>query len=132
MPQIIFDLVYCLLFGVIMWSIKELVPLIRAKLESTKYSWAAEIIDYAVRAYEQTVAGPGMGESKYKLVSDYVIKELETYGITLTDKQISMLIEAAVQVMNAEKVNTISFSTDTLEDPTDPFMIPPMEGAKPI
>lgn len=108
MEKLFFDLLYCVLYGVIVWAahaiVKDVLPFVRAKLASTQYSWAAEIIENTVRAYEQLVVGPNMGEERYKLVVDQVTKELNKLGINLTNQQILTLIEAAVQVMNSEKL----------------------------
>lgn len=108
MEKLFFDLLYCVLYGVIVWAahaiVKDVLPFVRAKLASTQYSWAAEIIEHTVRAYEQLIVGPNMGEERYKLVVDQVTKELNKLGINLTNQQILTLIEAAVQVMNSEKL----------------------------
>lgn len=116
MPKILFDLIYCLLYGVIVWAARELirvvVPYFTAKLHETQYSWAAQIIDNAVRAYEQLVVGQGQGEEKYKLVLNQVVQELNKAGIKLTEEQIAVLIEAAVHTMNTEAG---LLNTDTIE-----------------
>lgn len=108
MSQIIMDLITALMCGVVTWAIhaviKHVVPFVETKLKESQYSWAAEIISNAVRAYEQTVSGHGMGEDKFQLVMEYVNRELSKLGIKLTEEQITILIESAVQAMNAEKL----------------------------
>lgn len=108
MYQIFMDLLFALMYGVIIWAVRTLVkkvlPFIEAKLAESNYSWAAEIIANAVRAYEQTVSGPGMGDTKFELVVEFVNRELKKLGINLSEEQITVLIEAAVQEMNAEKL----------------------------
>lgn len=108
MYQIFMDLLFALMYGVIIWAVRTLVkkvlPFIEAKLAESNYSWAAEIIANAVRAYEQTVSGHGMGEDKFQLVMEFVNRELKKLGIQLSEEQITVLIEAAVQEMNAEKL----------------------------
>lgn len=117
MQQLFFDLIYSLLFGLIVWGAKQLVviviPYLKTRLESEQYSWAAEIIEHAVRAFEQTVSGSGLGEEKFQLVISYAKRELEKRGIKLTEEQITMLIEAAVQTMNCESLNVLDCTTDT-------------------
>ena len=58
MSQIVMDLIVALTCGVVTWAIqtaiKYVVPFIETKLKESQYSWAAEIIANAVRAYEQT------------------------------------------------------------------------------
>jgi hypothetical protein len=102
------DLIVALTCGVVTWAIqtviKHVVPFVETKLKESQYSWAADIIANAVRAYEQTVSGHGMGEDKFQLVMEFVNRELSKLGIKLTEEQITILIESAVQAMNAEKL----------------------------
>ena len=108
MNKIVMDLIVALTCGVITWAIqtviKHVVPFIESKLKESQYSWAADIIANAVRAYEQTVSGSGMGEDKFQLVMEFVNRELSKLGIKLSEEQITVLIEAAVQAMNAEQI----------------------------
>lgn len=108
MNQIVMDLITALMCGVVTWAIhaviKHVVPFIETKLKESQYSWAAEIIANAVRAYEQTVSGHGMGEDKFQLVMEFVNRELRKFGIKLSEEQITVLIESAVQAMNAEQI----------------------------
>jgi hypothetical protein len=108
MSQIVMDLIVALTCGVVTWAIqtviKHVVPFVETKLKESQYSWAADIIANAVRAYEQTVSGHGMGEDKFQLVMEFVNRELSKHGIKLSEEQITILIESAVQAMNAEKL----------------------------
>lgn len=114
MNQIVMDLIVALTCGVITWAIqtviKHVIPFVESKLKESQYSWAADIIANAVRAYEQTVSGSGMGEDKFQLVMAYVNRELSKLGIKLSEEQITILIESAVQAMNAEQI--------VIEEPT--------------
>lgn len=108
MYQIFMDLLFALMYGVLIWGIravvKNVIPFVEAKLAETNYGWATEIIANAVRAFEQTVSGSKRGEEKFELVMEFVNRELSKLGIKLNEEQITMLIEAAVQEMNAEKL----------------------------
>lgn len=108
MSQIVMDLIVALTCGVVTWAIqtviKHVVPFVETKLKESQYSWAADIIANAVRAYEQTVSGHGMGEDKFQLVMEFVNRELSKHGIKLSEEQITVLIESAVQAMNAEQI----------------------------
>jgi len=107
MYQIFMDLLFALMYGVLIWGIRtivtKVVPFIEAKLAETKYGWAAEIVRNAVRAFEQTVSGSKRGEEKFELVMEFVNRELSKLGIKLSEHQITVLIESAVQEMNAAK-----------------------------
>jgi LL-H family phage holin len=108
MNKIVMDLIVALTCGVVTWAIqtviKHVVPFVETKLKESQYSWAAEIINNAVRAFEQTVTGSKRGEEKFEFVMDFVNRELSKLGIKLSEQQITVLIEAAVQAMNAEKL----------------------------
>jgi len=108
MSQIVMDLIVALTCGVVTWAIqtaiKHVIPFVETKLKESQYSWAADIISNAVRAYEQTVSGQGMGEDKFQLVMEFVNRELSKLGIKLSEEQITVLIESAVQAMNAEQI----------------------------
>lgn len=108
MNQIVMDLIVAITCGVITWAIqtviKHVVPFVETKLKESQYSWAAEIINNAVRAFEQTVTGSKRGEEKFEFVMDLVNREFSKLGIKLSEQQITVLIEAAVQAMNAEKL----------------------------
>lgn len=119
MQELFVNLIVAILCGVIVWVAKATIPYIKAKLATSQYSWAADIIEYTVRAYEQMTAGPGQGEHKYRLVFDQVTAELAKLGINLTERQISTLIEAAVQAMNAEKLDSYEVCQVTLPEPED-------------
>ena len=108
MYQIFMDLFVALMCGIITFGIRtivnKVVPFIETKLSETQYSWAAEIISNAVRAYEQTASGSGRGDEKFELVEDFVTRELNKLNIHLSEEQMAILIESAVQAMNAEQI----------------------------
>lgn len=107
MREIIFNLLSCLLYGVIVLAVQTVVrvvvPYVKTKLASTQYAWAADIIEHAVRAHEQMIQGTGQGEERFRMVIAQVTEEFNKIGISFTKEQISTLIEAAVQTMNTEK-----------------------------
>lgn len=115
MNEIITNLICAVICGLIAWLVKTIVPYIETKLRSKQYAWAADIINYTVRAYEQMTEGSGQGDHKFRLVMEQVQAELKKYGITLTNTQISTMIEAAVQTMNAEQL-VIGLEEDTTTD----------------
>ena len=87
-----------------------------AKMRRTKWAWAADIIDAAVRAVEQTVAEDVHGINKKKLAVNYIMPWLQKNGITLTEDEIDQLIEAAVQAMNAERLEVETEVKEESED----------------
>lgn len=73
-----------------------LIPLLRSVIAESKNELWKTIAATAVRAAEQIIRERGAGERKFELAKQ-IIKD---FGIKLTDEQIRILIEAAVQVMN--------------------------------
>ena len=73
-----------------------LVPLLKSAIEESKNELWKAIANTAVRAAEQIIRERGAGERKFEMAKQ-IIKD---FGIKLTDEQIRILIEAAVQVMN--------------------------------
>lgn len=71
-----------------------------ARIRRTRWAWAAEIIEAAVRAVEQTVADGVHGDDKKRIAFEYIKSAFFKSGIELTDAQIDTLIEAAVYAMN--------------------------------
>lgn len=97
------------IFGIIA---RELIPFLKEKysetlkrIEATKWAWAVDIIDSVVRAVEQTVIEEH-GEEKKAIARQMIHRAMKEANIYLTDTQIDMLIEAAVNAMNGEKVAT--------------------------
>ena len=73
-----------------------LIPLLRSVIAESKNELWKAIAATAVRAAEQIIRERGAGERKFELAKQ-IIKD---FGLNLTDEQIRILIEAAVQVMN--------------------------------
>lgn len=61
MQEILFNLIYCVCYALILAAVKAvvtvLIPYIRAKLTKSQYEWIALIVKNAVQAYEQTIEG---------------------------------------------------------------------------
>lgn len=118
MQQILFNLIYCVCYALILAAVKAvvtvLIPYIQTKLTKSQYEWAALIIKNAVHAYEQTIKGSGKGELKFDLVSEAVVQELKKKGISISNEQLVLLIESAVHEMNADKmlIESVSFTED--------------------
>lgn len=118
MQQILFNIIYCVCYALILAAVKAvvtvLIPYIQAKLTKSQYEWAALIVKNAVHAYEQTIKGSGKGELKFDLVSEAVVQELKKKGISISNEQLVLLIESAVHEMNADKmlIESVSFTED--------------------
>lgn len=126
MNELIFNVLLAVITALVGIVVKQLIPYLKAKqtettakLRQTKWSWTADIIDAAVRAVEQTAKGAIHGEDKKQAAMAYTKSVLQKSGITMSDEQISNLIEAAVQAMNAQAITIEEPVLDDVEDPEE-------------
>ena len=99
MNDILFMILQVVVSAAVAAISRYVIPLVISELRQSKHEYAAEIVMMAVRAAEQMIAAPGSGERKYAMAFDII----KASGIKMTDEQIQLLIESAVQTMNAEK-----------------------------
>lgn len=121
--ELIFNVLMALIVAVCGVICKELLPLIRSKkdeafkrIEQTKWAWAVEIVEAVVRAVEQTVLDEH-GEDKKLIAKRLIHKAMKEAGIFLSNEQIDLLIEAAVNTMNDTKIPEVV----TFDDQTEHF-----------
>lgn len=119
MQEILFNLIYCVCYALILAAVKAvvtvLIPYIRAKLTKSQYEWITLIVKNAVQAYEQTIEGSGKGELKFDLVSETVVQELKKKGISISSDQLKLLIESSVHEMNTAGIvfaGTVNLNED--------------------
>lgn len=77
-----------------------LVPLIRTKTTKEQREFAEKVVREAVRAAEQIFNLQGQGIEKYDFVIKYIKAE---FKLSLSEKEIKVLIEAAVNELNENK-----------------------------
>lgn len=104
MNDILFQVLKAAVYVIIAVVCRYLIPLIASKLRASKYAFLLDIVNDAVKAYEQIITAPGQGAEKKDLVSKYVLAAAKKYGIKIDPEQVDILIESAVQSMNASKV----------------------------
>lgn len=102
MNDILFGILQVLIISAVVAILRYCIPFLTGLLRSHNYNFAADIIDHMVRAAEQTFLGSGRGDEKFEYVVRMAKKQLDKYGIPITDDQIVQLLESAVQAMNAE------------------------------
>ena len=127
--DLVFNVLMALIVAVCGVICKELLPLIRSKkdevfkkIEQTKWAWAVEIVDAVVRAVEQTVIEEH-GAEKKAIAHRMILKAMKEAGIYLSDQQIDMLIEAAVNAMNDGKIpEVIGFDDQTEYTDSQPVL----------
>lgn len=111
MQNLVFNVLAAVVVALIGVITKSLLPYIRQKKEEvmarirrTRWAWAAEIVDAVVRAVEQTLSEELHGKEKKEAAAAMIRRVLMQNGLNLSADQIDMLIEAAVQAMNAEVI----------------------------
>jgi len=102
MNDILFNILQVLVVSAIAAILRYLIPLLIQTLRAHDYNFAANIVETAVRAAEQSFIGHGRGDEKYRYAVETIKSTFGKYNIKITDDQICQLIEAAVQTMNAE------------------------------
>lgn len=96
MKDWIFTLLEIVVTVAVAIATRFLIPLLRSTIAESKNELWKTIAATAVRAAEQIIRERGAGERKFELAKQIITD----FGIKLTDEQIRILIEAAVQVMN--------------------------------
>ena len=76
------------------------IPLLREKLNDSKYQRLLDMVEIAVRAAEQTIKADGA--VKKDEVVKFVTQWMLAHGISITQDQLDQLIECAVFNMNRE------------------------------
>ena len=79
-----------------------LIPYLRTIVSDKRYGALLDMVALAVRAAEQTIRDSGQGAIKKERVVALVHDWMEKQGITITEEQLSDLIEACVYQMKQE------------------------------
>ena len=100
MNDILFEILKAVLILAVILLMRYAVPWMKQVVEDTKYAWAVNWVGTAVRSAEQTIFGDKRGEEKKAIVTQFIKEQLIKKNITMSDKQLENLIEAAVFTMN--------------------------------
>ena len=79
-----------------------LVPYIQEQIDSRQLEQIKSLVNDAVFAVEQVI-GSGKGKEKKEEVLDFIMSIVESKKWSITRKQVDILIESAVFVMNGGK-----------------------------
>lgn len=104
------DIVFMILQVVVAISMvllmRYILPYLKYKVVGIIDEKVWDIVIKEVKSVEQSIAGSGMGKVKKEQVILRVTSWANQHGITITQDQISQLIETAVWIMNNEdKIN---------------------------
>lgn len=82
---------------------RVLVPYIKSITLTQEQETVMQLVEIAVRAFEQTVKESGQGKIKKQQVIAFVRGELQKKGITVTEDQLDKLIESSVYILKKEQ-----------------------------
>lgn len=102
MNDVLFTIVQVIVIIVSILFVRFVIPLLKEKLNQKQYEQIKALVNDAVFAVEQLI-GAGKGSEKKEEVITFVMNYIVAKGINITRKQVDILIESAVFVMNREK-----------------------------
>lgn len=102
MNDILFTIVQVIVIICSILLVRFVIPLLKEKLNQKQYEQIKTLVNDAVFAVEQLI-GAGKGSEKKEEVITFVMNYIAAKGINITRKQVDILIESAVFVMNREK-----------------------------
>lgn len=83
------------------------IPWIKANTDSKKLQTVFDWVEQGVHAAEQ-MYGAKTGVQKKRCVTEFLQKIIKAKKINVSDQELEMLIEAAVQVMNTQDFITVT------------------------
>ena len=90
---------------------RYLIPYLKTLYDDTKWKKFLDMVYDAVDAAEQIIREPKSGAQKKEMVTKFIKEYLEKIGISVTEEELNILIEAAVKRMN----NKSQLTTDLLK-----------------
>lgn len=102
MNDVLFTIVQVIVIICSILFVRFVIPLLKDKLNQKQYEQIKALVNDAVFAVEQLI-GAGKGSEKKEEVITFVMNYIAAKGINITRKQVDILIESAVFVMNREK-----------------------------
>lgn len=101
MNDIIFEALKLLIMVCVAVIARYVIPWLKSRIEQDKMAAIEKMVTQAV-LYAQQVLTSKSGAEKKAIVTD-LLKEMLTAKISITDKQLNILIEAAVKQMKMEE-----------------------------
>ena len=102
MNDVVFEILKAVVVLVITLAARYFIPWIKQQLENTKQGWIVKWVELAVKSAEQTILGDKTGPEKKAIVTKFIKEQLQQKNISVSDEQLSILIEAAVYAMKKE------------------------------
>ena len=102
MNEILFEVLKIAVTLAVIVLTRYAVPCLKMFLENSKHNWAFKWAEKAVKSAQQTRTD---NVEKKAIVTEFLKEILMSKNISLSDKQIEVLVEAAVKQMKIEEKN---------------------------
>ncbi|MBR1477440.1 MAG: phage holin [Lachnospiraceae bacterium] len=102
MNEILFDLLLAVLIFISVIITRYVIPLLKEWIENIKDERLRKAVKDAVQMAEQTITASHSGKEKLAKVKDMLKLMLIKKNITMSDEQLTTLIESAVYAMKKE------------------------------
>lgn len=103
MNDVLFEVLKAVVVLVVILVARYGIPYLKTLAENTKYTWIVKWVELSVKSAEQTIFGDKTGPEKKAIVTEFIKGMLLKKNISISDEQLSTLIEAAVFEMNGGK-----------------------------
>jgi LL-H family phage holin len=97
MNDILFEILRMVVVVAIILLTRYVVPYLKTKIEESKNKWLLAWVETAVKSAQQSI--DDTGEEKKAIVTKFLKEMLIQKNISISDEQLSNLIEAAVFAM---------------------------------
>ena len=95
------EIIVKIIFSIILILISTyLIPYLKTLRDDTKWKKFLDMVYDAVDAAEQIIKEKGSGAQKKEMVTKFIKEYLEKIGVSVTEEELNILIEAAVKRMN--------------------------------
>lgn len=102
MHDILFEILKAVVALVIILVSRYGIPYLKQLAENKNQEWIVKWVGIAVKATEQTVFGDKKGAERKAIVTKFIKELLLKKNISISDEQLSNIIEAAVFAMKGE------------------------------
>lgn len=100
MNGILFEILKAVMVLMIILVGRYAFPYMKQLAENKKCDWVIKWVEIAVKSAEQSIFGSKKGAERKVIVTNFLKKLLLQKNISLSDEQLSNLIDAAVFTMN--------------------------------
>lgn len=106
MSETLFKILQYVIYALIIVVARYIIPLIRTKLQGTKFEEVIKFIEKAINAAEKIYENiPKSGEEKKAYVIKVTTEYINKIGIKITEEQLNVLIEGIFVELDGVTIN---------------------------